>query len=188
MDDGSLTDSFGRKVDFRNTVVIMTSNIGTKRIKEGKTVGFGADHEDSSFDSMQKKIKEELRKLFNPELLNRLDDTLIFRSLDINHIKQIVDILVADVAKRLAEKGISFNLTDEARSFLAENGFEPMLGARPLKRAIQKYLEDPLAEELLRGQFAGDCDLIIGASDDELTFSFNDKPAVENKSAEEVNK
>ncbi len=186
MDDGSLTDSFGRKVDFRNTVVIMTSNIGTKRIKDGKTVGFGAEQEAGNFESMSKKVKEELRKLFNPELLNRLDDTIIFRALDIDDIKEIVDILVAEVANRLAEKGISFTLTDEARNFLAKSGYEPLLGARPLKRAIQKYLEDPLAEELLRGQYAGDCNLVIGADDEKLTFEFNEKPPKTDEKREEV--
>ena len=181
MDDGSLTDSFGRRVDFRNTVVIMTSNIGTRRIKDGKTMGFGAEKEDASYDSMKKKVTEELRKMFNPELLNRIDETVVFHSLDIDHIKLIVDILVADVAKRLAEKGISFVLTDPAREFLAHQGYDPMLGARPLKRAIQKYLEDPLAEELLRGQFAGDCNLNIGADAEKLLFTFNDRPAVDKK-------
>jgi ATP-dependent Clp protease ATP-binding subunit ClpC len=181
MDDGSLTDSFGRRVDFRNTVVIMTSNVGTRKIKDSKTMGFGGEQEDSSYDTMKKKVTDELRKMFNPELLNRIDETIIFHSLDISHIKQIVDILVADVAKRLAEKGISFVLTDPARDFLASKGFEPMLGARPLKRAIQKYLEDPLAEELLRGQYAGDCNLSIGADNERLLFVFNDRPKVGEK-------
>jgi len=187
LDDGSLTDSFGRKVDFRNTVIIMTSNIGTRQIKDSKTLGFGSEETDSSYDTMKRKVTGELKKLFNPELLNRIDETVIFRSLDIAHIKQIVDILVEDVAKRLAEKGISFVLTEDGRNFLAKNGFEPMLGARPLKRAIQKYLEDPLAEELLRGQYAGDCNLAIGADDDGLTFSFNDKPEHKEKTEEVPN-
>lgn len=181
MDDGSLTDSFGRKVDFRNTVVIMTSNIGTREIKDGKTVGFGSEEIDSSYDIMKKKVTDELKKLFNPELLNRIDDTVIFRPLDIDHIKLIVDILMTDVAKRLAEKGISFKLSGEARDFLAKNGYDRMLGARPLRRAIQKYLEDPLAEELLRGQYAGDCDLDIGADDEKLVFTFNKRPEVDEK-------
>ncbi len=187
MDDGSLTDSFGRKVDFRNTVIIMTSNIGTRQIKDSKTMGFGAAETDGSYDSMKKKVTEELKRLFNPELLNRIDETVIFRVLDIEHIKKIVDILVADVAKRLAEKGISFILTDKGRNFLAKTGFEPMLGARPLRRAIQKYLEDPLAEELLRGQYAGDCNLTIGADEEKLTFAFNDKPEHEEKTEEVTN-
>ncbi|PKK83324.1 MAG: hypothetical protein CVT49_08975 [candidate division Zixibacteria bacterium HGW-Zixibacteria-1] len=181
MDDGSLTDSFGRKVDFRNTVVIMTSNIGTRRIKDGKTMGFGSEAEESSHDSMKKKVIEELKKLFNPELLNRIDESVIFHSLSIDHIKEIVAILTADVAKRLAEKGISFTLSEEAVTFLSTRGYEPMLGARPLRRAIQKYLEDPLAEELLRGQYAGDCNLYISADEEKLLFTFNEKPAAEEK-------
>ena len=173
MDDGSLTDSFGRKVDFRNTVLIMTSNVGTRQLGEGKTVGFDSDGIDRSYDVIKRKIREELKKLFNPELLNRIDETIIFHQLERSHIKEIIDILVVDIAKQLAEKGISFNLTDEAKEFLVEKGYDPAYGARPLKRSLQKYLEDPLAEEILRGQYAGDCDLIIGAGNDGLTFKFN---------------
>ncbi len=173
MDDGQLTDSFGRKVDFKNTVVIMTSNIGTKRLRDDRTVGFDADDSVLTFDTMSKKVREELKKTFNPELLNRIDEVIVFHSLEKDHIKQIIEILVVDVAKQLAEKGISFKLTAEAKEFLVEKGFDPAYGARPLKRAVQKFLEDPLAEEILRGQYAGDLDLIIGASTERLTFTFN---------------
>ncbi len=173
MDDGSLTDSFGRKVDFKNTVVIMTSNIGTKQLRDNKTVGFDAESEAGSHEGMKKKILDELKKMFNPELLNRIDETIIFHALEKEHIKQIIEILVLDTAKQLAEKGISFVLTDEAKDFLADKGFDPAYGARPLKRALQKYLEDPLAEEILRGQYGGDLDLVIGAGTDRLTFTFN---------------
>ncbi len=172
MDDGTLTDSFGRKVDFRNTVVIMTSNVGTRQLRDNKTVGFGAEASDTSFSGMTKKIMEELKKMFNPELLNRIDETIVFHSLEKDHIKQIIEILVADIATRLADKGISFNLTEEAKDFLATKGYEPEYGARPLKRALQKYLEDPLAEEILRGQYAGDIDLKITVEDEHLKFDF----------------
>jgi ATP-dependent Clp protease ATP-binding subunit ClpC len=151
-DDGSLTDSFGRKVDFKNTVIIMTSNIGTKEIRDDKTVGFGASESALSAENVSKKILGELKKLFNPELLNRIDETIVFRALGRDHIKQIIDILVLDFAKQLAEKGISFRLTPEAKEFLTDKGFDPAFGARPLKRALQRFLEDPLAEEILRGQ------------------------------------
>jgi len=174
MDDGTLTDSFGRKVDFRNTVLIMTSNIGTREIRDSKTVGFDSEAVDGSFETMKKRIVEELKKLFNPELLNRIDQTIVFHALERHHIKDIIEILVTDIAQRLAEKGISFKLTDEAKEFLTGKGYEPAYGARPLKRALQKYLEDPLAEEILRGQYAGDCDLIIGAAEESLTFTFDD--------------
>lgn len=174
-DDGQLTDSFGRKVDFKNTVVIMTSNLGTRQLRDDKTVGFGAKETDLSHDGMSKKINDELRKTFNPELLNRLDETLIFHSLKKEHIKQIIEIMVNDTAQQLAERGISFNLTEEAKDFLTEKGYEPEYGARPLARALRKYLDDPLSEEILRGQYAGDCELIISAAKDELTFAFNPK-------------
>jgi ATP-dependent Clp protease ATP-binding subunit ClpC len=179
-DDGALTDSFGRRVDFKNTVVIMTSNIGTRQLREQKTVGFDGADFDGSYDGMRRKIMDELKKLFNPELLNRIDETVIFHALDRGHIMQIIDILSVDIAKRLAEKGISFKLTSEAKDFLVDKGFDPAYGARPLKRALQKYLEDPLAEEILRGQYAGDLDLTIGSGLDRLTFTFN-TPAKEQK-------
>jgi len=172
LDDGALTDSFGRKVDFKNTVVIMTSNIGTREIRDGKTVGFAQKEVDGSYENMKKKVMAEVKKLFNPELLNRIDETIIFHPLDVEEILQIVDLLMNDVARRLAERGISFTLTQQARKFLADKGFEPTLGARPLRRAIQKYLEDPLAEEILRGQFAGDCHVAIDHKEgaEELSF------------------
>jgi len=172
-DDGLLTDSFGRKVDFKNTIIIMTSNIGTRRIRDDKTVGFDAASVDGSYDGMEKIINEEVKKLFNPELLNRMDETIVFHKLEHDHIKQIIDILVFDFAKQLAEKGISFHLTEDAKNFLTDKGYDPAFGARPLKRALQRHLEDPLAEEILKGQYAGDCDLIVDIGNDKLTFTFN---------------
>jgi ATP-dependent Clp protease ATP-binding subunit ClpC len=124
---------------------------------------------------MKGKILEELKKLFNPELLNRIDETIVFHSLTREHIKEIIEILATDVAQRLAEKGISFRLTDEAKEFLTDKGFKPEYGARPLKRALQKYLEDPLAEEILRGQYAGDVELVINVAGEELSFNFEAK-------------
>ena len=173
MDDGSLTDSFGRKVDFRNTVVIMTSNAGTRQLGEGKTVGFDSKEASHSFDSMKKTVSDELKKLFNPELLNRIDEVIVFHSLEREHIAEIIEILVTEIATRMADRGISFTLSDAARDFLVDKGFDPAYGARPLKRALQKYLEDPMAEEILRGQYAGDCDVLIGVGNDCLTFNFN---------------
>ncbi len=176
MDDGQLTDSFGRKVDFRNTVVILTSNVGTRAIGEQKTVGFAKKELAGDHDRMTHMINEELKKMFNPELLNRIDESIIFHSLKLVDIKQIIDILLVDLANRLAERGISFNFTEKGKNWLAEKGFEPAYGARPLKRAIQKYLEDPLAEEILRGQYAGDCELEITVENDEsedLKFIFH---------------
>jgi ATP-dependent Clp protease ATP-binding subunit ClpC len=172
LDDGQLTDSFGRKVDFKNTVVIMTSNMGTREIKTGKGMGFQKDDLVSSYDQMKQKILDEVKRIFNPELLNRIDETIIFRALGISQIMEIIDILLGDVAKRLADKGISFELTSKAKEFLAEKGYNPTFGARPLKRAIQKHLEDPLAEEILRGQFAGDCHVTVDRKEGEDKLFF----------------
>ncbi|MFH0931620.1 MAG: ATP-dependent Clp protease ATP-binding subunit, partial [Candidatus Zixiibacteriota bacterium] len=171
LDDGALTDSFGRRVDFKNSVVIMTSNLGTREIKSGKALGFQKDDIISNFEQMKQKITDELKRTFNPELLNRIDEVIIFKPLGMNEIMQIIDILLKDVAKRLTEKGITFELTDKAKEFLAEKGYNPTFGARPLKRAIQKYLEDPLAEEILRGQFVKNCHVAVDQrGEDNLHF------------------
>ncbi len=181
MDDGTLTDSFGRKVDFTNTVLIMTSNIGTKELRDEKTVGFDSDDVDGSFEGMKRKIIGTLKKSFSPELLNRIDETIVFHALSKEDIAKIIEILVYEVANRLAEKGISFTLTDKAKEFLTTKGYDPEYGARQLKRALQKYLEDPLAEEILKGQFAGDCNFMIDAGVDELIFTINEKQTKEEK-------
>lgn len=181
-DDGSLTDSFGRRVDFRNTIIIMTSNAGTRRIGEGKSLGFAKEKVDSDHDIMKKNVMEELRKIFNPELLNRIDETIIFHSLTREHIKEIVEIRLVEVSQRLAEKGISFYLTNKAKDFLADKGYDKIFGARPLNRAIQKLLEDPLAEEILRGQYAGDCEVEVNyEGGDGLTFKTKTKVESEDK-------
>jgi ATP-dependent Clp protease ATP-binding subunit ClpC len=121
---------------------------------------------------MKQKLMEETKKTFNPEFLNRIDEIIVFHPLGIPEILQIIDILLSDVAKRLADRGISFDLTLGAKQFLADKGYNPTFGARPLKRAIQKYLEDPLAEEILRGQFAGDCDVTVDRKEGEEKLSF----------------
>jgi ATP-dependent Clp protease ATP-binding subunit ClpC len=175
LDDGVLTDSFGRKVDFKNTVVIMTSNVGAREIRSPKSLGFAKETSESSYEQMKSKVTDELKRLFNPELLNRIDETVVFHALGKPEILQIVDILLADVTKRVVEKNITFALTDRAKEFLVEKGFDPVFGARPLRRAIQKHLEDPLAEELLRGQHTSDCDISIDWPEgaEKLIFTFN---------------
>jgi ATP-dependent Clp protease ATP-binding subunit ClpC len=175
LDDGSLTDSFGRKVDFRNTVIIMTSNAGTRGIRSGKTLGFAGSRMEEDYEEMKKSVISEMKRIFNPELLNRIDETIIFHPLGMEHILQIVEILLADMAKRLAERGLSISVTDDAKRYIAEKGFDPLYGARHLKRALQKHLDDPLSEDILRGQFAGDCDILvdIAPEKDKLQFSIN---------------
>jgi ATP-dependent Clp protease ATP-binding subunit ClpC len=184
-DDGSLTDSFGRRVDFKNTVVIMTSNLGARQIKGGKTLGFQKEDSESSHERMRQKLMEETRRTFNPEFLNRIDETIVFHSLGMEEVMQIIDILLSDVSKRLTEKGITFELTPRAKEFLAEKGYSPAFGARPLKRTIQKLVEDPLAEEILRGQFSGECRVIVDRREGEERLSFEIKAKEKAKTAPE---
>jgi ATP-dependent Clp protease ATP-binding subunit ClpC len=174
-DDGALTDSFGRRVDFKNTVVIMTSNLGARQIKGGKTLGFQKEDSDSSYEQMKQKLLEETRRTFNPEFLNRIDEIIVFHGLGMNEVLQIIDILLSDVARRLKEKGITFELTQRAKEFLAEKGFNPTFGARPLKRTIQKLVEDPLAEEILKGQTSGECEVIVDKKEGEEKLTFDIK-------------
>jgi ATP-dependent Clp protease ATP-binding subunit ClpC len=184
-DDGSLTDSFGRRVDFKNTVVIMTSNLGARQIKGGKTLGFQKEDSESSHERMRQKLMEETRRTFNPEFLNRIDETIVFHSLGMKEVLQIIDILLSDVSKRLTEKGITFELTAQAKEFLAEKGYSPAFGARPLKRTIQKHVEDPLAEEILKGQFSGECQVIVNRREGEEKLSFDIKPKEKAKTTTE---
>ena len=153
LDDGILTDSLGRRVDFKNVILIMTTNIGTRDIKSAGTFGFGQTGTDDKYTSMKNVIEEAMKRLFNPEFMNRIDDVIIFRSLTTEDIKEIIDIHTESLRKRLGTLGVKLELTKPAKEFLAEKGFDPAFGARPLRRAIQRYLEDPLAEEMLKGAF-----------------------------------
>ena len=155
MEEGHLTDSFGRKVDFKNVVLIMTTNAGANVIHSGDTFGFGKKDEDSSYDRMKQRLMHEIEREFKPEFLGRLDDVVVFRSLTRENLKQIVEIELAKVRERLAEKGLELHLTEEAKEFIIGKGGEIDYGARPLRRSVENYIEDPLAEELLKGQFNG---------------------------------
>jgi ATP-dependent Clp protease ATP-binding subunit ClpC len=154
LDDGVLTDSLGRRVDFKNTILIMTTNIGTREIKPAGTFGFGQPTEQDRYTTIKGVIEEAMKRLFNPEFLNRIDDVIIFHPLDTSHIKKIIDIHTESLRERLSALGVKLELTKQAKEFLAEKGFDPSFGARPLRRAIQRYLEDPLAEEMLKGTFS----------------------------------
>jgi ATP-dependent Clp protease ATP-binding subunit ClpC len=154
LDDGILTDSLGRRVDFKNTILIMTSNIGTRDLKRGGGYGFGTGSSKDEYGAMKSTIEDALKRVFNPEFLNRIDDTIIFHQLERQHILQIIDIQMRDLIKRIEAMGITIQLAKQAKEFLAEKGFDPAFGARPLRRALQKYLEDPVAEELLKGKYA----------------------------------
>ncbi len=154
LDDGILTDSLGRRVDFKNTILIMTSNVGTRDLKRGGGFGFGTNSAKDEYGSMKSTIEDALKRVFNPEFLNRIDDTIIFHQLERSHIMQIIDIQMRDLLKRMETMGITMQLNKQAKEFLADKGFDPAFGARPLRRALQKYLEDPIAEELLKGKYA----------------------------------
>ena len=155
LDEGVLTDGLGRKVDFRNTIIIMTSNIGAKDIKSiGSGMGFASgDAAESSYKSMKSTIEDALKRVFNPEFLNRIDDTIVFHQLEKKHIFQIIDIIAGKLFKRLHEMGIEVTIDDKAKEFLVEKGYDQKFGARPLKRAMQRNVEDSLAEEMLKGKF-----------------------------------
>jgi len=153
LDDGILTDSLGRKVDFRNTIIIMTSNIGTRDIKELSSFGFADSKPKDHYDKMKDTVEDAMKKLFNPEFLNRIDDTIVFRNLNKEDIMQIINIEIKDLYKNLEENKMDLILDQTAKEFLVNKGFDEKFGARPLRRAIQKYIEDPLAEEILRGSF-----------------------------------
>jgi ATP-dependent Clp protease ATP-binding subunit ClpC len=170
LEDGCLTDSFGRSVDFRNAVLIMTSNVGSRRVERDGGLGFGAEEQKASDQRKQSTIKGDLKKTFSPEFLNRIDEIVYFNTLGRPEIKQIVDILLLEVNERLRGLEIEFEFTDQAKDFLCEVGFDPTRGARPLRRAIQKHLEDPLSEKLLRGEVKSHCRLSIGVQADKLTF------------------
>jgi ATP-dependent Clp protease ATP-binding subunit ClpC len=179
LDDGQLTDGLGRKVDFKNTLIIMTSNIGVRQLKDfGTGVGFTTSAKMESEDEANKAVIEKaLKKTFSPEFLNRIDDVIIFNSLTRENIFNIIDILMKGVMKRLTNLGFSLELTDKAKSFLAEKGYDVQFGARPLHRAIQKYLEDPLAEEILNLNVK-EGDVLIADTDEEQTklfFTFKER-------------
>lgn len=174
LDDGYLTDSLGRKIDFRNTIIIMTSNIGARQLKDfGQGVGFGTAAKKSQEDSHQKGVIENaLKKAFAPEFLNRIDDVIVFNALEREHIHQIIDIELAKLFRRIEDIGYHLNLSDKAKDYIAEKGFDKQYGARPLKRAIQKYIEDALAEEIVNSKLKeGDTIFIdLDEKSEELTI------------------
>ena len=167
LDDGILTDGLGRRVDFRNTIIIMTSNIGARDIKNlGKGLGFSQSEETGNYKAMKSTVEDALKRVFNPEFLNRIDDVIVFRALEKEHVYSIIEIMVAELLKRARDMGINVELEKTAKDFLADKGFDPQFGARPLRRAIQKYIEDPMAESIL-GEGLGEGDTITLTYDEE---------------------
>jgi ATP-dependent Clp protease ATP-binding subunit ClpC len=153
LDEGHLTDNYGRVIDFKNTVVIMTSNVGARDLTKTKSLGFTSGDAAQNWERRAEKVRDELKNVFNPEFLNRLDDVIVFHPLDQGHIARIVSILLKDVRKRLSEEELTLKLSEAATTFLVKHGYDEQYGARPLKRAIQKFIEDPLSEKILMGEF-----------------------------------
>ncbi|MCI1674778.1 MAG: ATP-dependent Clp protease ATP-binding subunit [Ancrocorticia sp.] len=180
LEEGRLTDSQGRVVDFKNTIIIMTTNLGTKDIAKGVTTGFQFDQDTTtSYERMKRRVNEALKEQFRPEFLNRVDDTIVFPQLKRSEILQIVDLMVGKLDKRLAEKDLHIVLTQAAKELLADRGYDPVLGARPLRRAIQRDIEDVLSEKLLFGEFQAGQNIVVDVDKDNIpvTFTFTGQDA-----------
>lgn len=192
MEEGRLTDSFGRNVDFRNTILIMTTNAGAEAIKNESAFGFQKPDGDASYDSMKSRVMDQIERVFRPEFLNRLDDTIIFRHLTTKDLKGVIDFELSKVRERLLERGLAIDLSDEAKEFLIKKGSNLDYGARPLRRAIEQRIEDPLGEELLRGAFEGKDTIVIDVHKDDsgkitrLNFEGESRGWAESKSEEET--
>jgi len=170
LEEGKLTDSFGRQVDFRNTIILLTSNVGAERLKKGATMGFTAPDDEQDYERMKENLTEEAKKVFRPEFLNRFDDIVVFRSLGKEELTQILELELAKVEQRLAQRDLHFELDESARELLRDKGYDPAYGARPMRRAVEKHLEDPMAEEIIRGNLREGETVVISAKDDKLVF------------------
>jgi ATP-dependent Clp protease ATP-binding subunit ClpC len=169
LEDGRLTDGHGRTVDFKNTVVIMTSNLGTKEFQRGG-IGF-LRKEEGDEQKMRTDIESALKKNLLPELLNRIDDVIIFHPLTEEHLKSIVDLLIHELERRLAERSIKLEVNEEAKAWLAQKGYDPVYGARPLRRAIQRYMENPISTKILQGEFKEGDTVAVSLKEDNLSFA-----------------
>ncbi len=180
LDDGRLTDGQGRMVDFKNTIIIMTSNVGAETIKKQETIGFSTKEDEglSDYENMKEKVLDELKRTFKPEFLNRVDDVIVFRQLSMNDLKQIVDTMLKDVNKRIKQNNINLEFTTKAKDYLAKEGFDPTYGARPLKRAIQKHVEDSLSELMLKGEAKAGDTVVASVEDNKLIFKNKQKANV----------
>jgi ATP-dependent Clp protease ATP-binding subunit ClpC len=177
LEDGRLTDAQGHTVDFKNTVIIMTSNLGTRDIQKGPAVGFAAAaNEEVTYEKMKEKVMEELKRSFRPEFLNRIDEVIVFHSLTEEHVKSIVDLMMKRVREQLKSKDVEIVLTDAAKGLLAEKGYDPTLGARPLRRTIQRMVEDPLSEKLLWKEYSAGQTVIVDVQNGEIVFESSTPP------------
>lgn len=170
LDDGILTDSYGRRVNFKNTIIIMTSNVGAKYLRKGTGMGFAKATEEAEYERMDRQIREEVKRVFNPEFINRIDDLVIFRSLNEEDLIEVVDIQLADLQKRLEERQVLLNIDAEAKAYIVKEGYDPMLGARPLARSIQNLVEDELAEGFLSGDIEDKSEVFVSFEEGKLLF------------------
>ncbi len=169
-DEGRLTDSWGHVVDFRNSVVILTSNLGTRKIKKDGGLGFHSRGDVFDYESMKEKVLNDVKRTFSPEFLNRLDEIIVFKPLTEDDIACIVDIMIGKLNLRIADKAISIALTEEVRDFLVKHGYDPEYGARPLRRTIQKYIEDPLSIELIEGKIQTGSEVEVYMENNKVAF------------------
>jgi ATP-dependent Clp protease ATP-binding subunit ClpC len=186
MEEGKLTDSFGRRVDFRNTVLIMTSNIGARIIKDQQTLGFQKQAKEITYEKMRQQLIQEIEKEFRPEFINRLDDIIVFQPLDRDDLKKIVELEMGYVRERLKDRGIELVLTDEAKEFLIDVDYNPDFGARPLRRSIEKYVEDTMSEEILRGAYEGKQVVTVKVQEGHLFFEAMSRDQQEKPKTEEA--
>jgi len=171
LEEGKLTDSLGRAVNFRNTIILMTSNVGSDTIKKQSTLGFSPITDEGTYEKARERVLEEAKKMFRPEFLNRLDDLIVFRSFTKPDLIQILSLEVEKVLERLRKKNLRLELDDKAKDLLVEKGYDPQYGARPMRRAVEKYFEDPLAEEILKGTLTEGDTIMVTADKDKLQFS-----------------
>jgi len=177
LEDGRLTDAQGRAVDFKNTVIIMTSNLGSESLRK-KAVGFQQESDEVTYEKMKERLTDNLKKHFRPEFLNRIDEVIVFHQLTTDEVKQIVDLMLVRDREQLATQSLDLVLSDAAKTFLVSKGYDRELGARPLRRAIQRYLEDPLAEQVLLGEYKPGTTIVVDADPDGgvLIFEMVDTP------------
>ena len=171
LEEGKLTDSMGRIVNFRNTIILMTSNVGSDTLKKSSTMGFAPITDESSYEKARERVLEEAKKTFRPEFLNRLDDLIVFRSFTKPDLIQILSLEVEKVLERLRKKNLRLELDEKAKDFLVEKGYDPQYGARPMRRAVERFFEDPLAEEILKGVLSEGGLIQVTAGKDKLVFS-----------------
>jgi ATP-dependent Clp protease ATP-binding subunit ClpC len=170
MEEGRLTDSLGRSVDFRNTVVIMTSNLGAQEVKKAGALGFAPLNEQVDYQKLKEMMMQIAKKTFKPELLNRLDDIIVFRELNKTDLETIIDLELANIQNRVLGRNIELKIEESARTFLLAKGYDKAYGARQLRRTVERFLEDPLAEEILRGHIENNSQLVVEADEERLIF------------------